>query len=55
MTFSALLCITLQILMVYCTIYDDIGYASKLKLELLDWIGLRFMGVICLNRFSARI
>lgn len=39
MSFSALLCITLQILMVYCTIYDDIGHASKLKLELLDWTG----------------
>lgn len=42
MVFSALLCITLQILAVYCTIYDDIGHASKLKLELLD--GTRFYG-----------
>lgn len=40
MTFTALLCITLQTLMVYRAIYDDIGYASKLKLELLDCAGL---------------
>lgn len=39
MIFSALLCITLQNLMVNCAIYDDIGHASRLKLELLDWTG----------------
>lgn len=39
-TFTALLCIALQSLMAYYTIYDDIGHASEPKLELLNWTGL---------------
>lgn len=39
-TFTALLCIALQLLMGYYTIYDDIRHASQPKLELLDWTGL---------------
>lgn len=39
-TFTALLCIALHSLMADYTIYDDIGHASQLKLELLNWTGL---------------
>lgn len=39
-TFTALLCIALQSLIGYYTIYDDIRHASQPKLELLDWTGL---------------
>lgn len=39
-TFTALLCIALQSLMAYYTIYDDIGHASEPKLELLNWTRL---------------
>lgn len=36
LTFTALLCIALQTLMGYYTIYDDIRHANQPKLELLD-------------------
>lgn len=39
-TFTALLCIALQPLMAYHTIYDDIGHASEPKLEILNWTRL---------------